>query len=180
MYPTGKINTIFFKNRCPTSRIRHEKKNRTRQHTIFRNYCRYYSRHDCSNDIVILMSGSYCRSTNIDDCSDDCSNDIVVPMLGSYCRYYSHHAIVITTVVTTVATENRMPTLAIFFLIYGCPMSGTVFKTTTMHRSRSAPLCIRAASQKRWRMCVVACLLSSLQHLEPLGRAGSSRILGTL
>ncbi len=32
------------------------------------------------------------------------------------------------TVVTPVATENRMTTHAIFFLIYGCPMSGTILK----------------------------------------------------
>ncbi len=31
-------------------------------------------------------------------------------MSGNYCRYYSHHVIV----VTTVATENRMTTHAIF------------------------------------------------------------------
>ncbi len=33
-------------------------------------------------------------------------------MSGSYCRYYSLHAIVVTTVVS----ENHMPTHAIFFL----------------------------------------------------------------
>ncbi len=49
-------------------------------------------------------------------------------MLGSYCHYYSHHAIVVTTIVTTVAIENRMTMHVIFFLIYGCQMSGTVFK----------------------------------------------------
>ncbi len=32
------------------------------------------------------------------------------------------------TVVTTVAPENRMTTHAIFFLIYGYPMLGTIFK----------------------------------------------------
>ncbi len=35
-------------------------------------------------------------------------------MLGSYCRYYSRHAIVVTTVVVTVAMENRMTTHVIF------------------------------------------------------------------
>ncbi len=34
---------------------------------------------------------------------------------GSYFCYYSRHAIVVTTVVTTVATENRMTTHVIFF-----------------------------------------------------------------
>ncbi len=101
-YPTGKINTIFLKNCYPTSRIRHEKKNCIRRHTIFRNYCRYYSCHhcsdNCSNNMVIPMSCSYCRYYNRDDCSDDCNNDIVIPMSGSYCRYYSHHAIVVMTV----------------------------------------------------------------------------------
>ncbi len=65
------------KNHCPTSRIRHEKKNCMRRHTIFCNYWRYYSRHDCSNDcsnnITIPMSGSYCCYYNRDDYSDDCS-----------------------------------------------------------------------------------------------------------
>ncbi len=49
-------------------------------------------------------------------------------MLGSYYHCHSRHAIVVTTVVTTVATENRMTTHAIFFLIYRYPMSDTVFK----------------------------------------------------
>ncbi len=33
-----------------------------------------------------------------------------------------------TTVVTTVVTENCLTKHAIFFLIYRCPMSATVFK----------------------------------------------------
>ncbi len=44
-----------------------------------------------------------------------------------YCHYYSRHAIVVTTVLTTVATENHMMMHAIFFLIYGCPMLCTDF-----------------------------------------------------
>ncbi len=38
-------------------------------------------------------------------------------MSGSYCRYYSIHVIVVTTVVTTVVTENCVPTHAIFILM---------------------------------------------------------------
>ncbi len=38
-------------------------------------------------------------------------------MSGSYCCYYSRHAILVTTVVTAVVTENRMPTHAIFILM---------------------------------------------------------------
>ncbi len=34
-----------------------------------------------------------------------------------YCRYYSRHAIVVTTVVTTVIPENCMPTHVIFILM---------------------------------------------------------------
>ncbi len=36
-------------------------------------------------------------------------------MSGSYCRYYSHRVIVVTTVVTTVATDYRITMHAIFF-----------------------------------------------------------------
>ncbi len=129
------------------------------------NYCCYYSHHDCSddcgNDIVIPMLGSYCRYYN----RDDCSNDIIIPMSGSFLRYYSHHAIVVTTVVTTVATKNCKPTHAIFFLIYGCPMSSTVYqkKLCPSQRQwrrhvglRSAPWHKRAASQKRQRTRILA------------------------
>ncbi len=49
-------------------------------------------------------------------------------MSVSYCHYYSRHTIVVTTVGTTVPTQNCMTTHAIFFLIYGCPMLGTIFK----------------------------------------------------
>ncbi len=53
-------------------------------------------------------------------------------------RYYSCHAIVVMTVVTTVATESHMTTHAIFFLIYGCPMSSTNLKKKSYftHRVR--------------------------------------------
>ncbi len=43
--PMGKMNVIKKKNRCLTSHIRHEKKNCMRRHTIFPNYCCYYSRY---------------------------------------------------------------------------------------------------------------------------------------
>ncbi len=79
------------------------KKNRMRRHTIFQSYCRYYG------------------------CYYYCMTTVVATMSGSYCRSYSCHAIVVTTIVTTVATENHMPTHAIFFLIYECPMLGTVY-----------------------------------------------------
>ncbi len=47
------MNAIFKKNRCPTSGVRHEKKNRMHRHTIFRNYCRYYDRYYCRHAIVV-------------------------------------------------------------------------------------------------------------------------------
>ncbi len=55
----------------------------------------------------------------------------------SYCLYYSRHVIVVTTVVTTVFTENRMTTHTIFFLIYRCSMSGTVFKKKSTFKDGS-------------------------------------------
>ncbi len=125
-----------------------------RRHTTFRNYSRHDCSDDCSNDIVIPMSGSYCRYYNRHNCSDDCSNDIVIPMSGSYCRYYSRHAIV----VMTVAMENRMPTHAIFFLIYAYLMSDTIYKKKSRPSKqqrrrcegpRSTPWHKRAASQKQ-------------------------------
>ncbi len=48
-------------------------------------------------------------------------------MSGSYCHYYSPHALVVMTIVTTVAKENHMTTHAIFF-INGCPLLGTVLE----------------------------------------------------
>ncbi len=72
--PMGKMHTIFKKNRCPTSRIAHEKKNRMCRNTIFRNYCHYYNRHDCS-----------------DDCSKDSSNDSNYGQsCADACDFYSH------------------------------------------------------------------------------------------
>ncbi len=159
-----------------------------RRHTIFPNYCRYYSRpdcsDDCSNDIIIPMSGSYCCYYNRDDCSDDCSNDIVIPMSGSYCCYYSRHAIV----VKTEATENRIPTHVIFFLIYGCSMSGTVYKkkivsfeATTMQRSAQHSLMQQSRETKMTvnaRFCVFSIVAATAETFR--AHAGSSRIIGTL
>ncbi len=45
IFPIGKIYTIFFKNRCPTSVIRRWGKNCMRRHMIFHSYCRYYGRY---------------------------------------------------------------------------------------------------------------------------------------
>ncbi len=74
-------------------------------------------------------------------------------------------------VVTTVAVENRMTTHAIFFLIYGCSMSGTVFKKKLrpskrwwrrqrqrrrQQGPRSTPQHQGAATQKQWRTRVHA------------------------
>ncbi len=64
----GKISTIFFLNRCPTSDIHRWGKNRM----LFCCYCRYYS------------------------------------------HYYYGMTTVVKTIVTTVATENRIMTHAIF------------------------------------------------------------------
>ncbi len=71
----------------------------------------------------------------------------------SYCRYYNRHAISVTTEVTTVATENRMTTHAIFFLIYGCPMSGAVFKKKLSFKDDSDDAKVHAAfphAKERW------------------------------
>ncbi len=84
----------------------------------------------------------------------------------SYCRYYGRYYYRMMTVVTTVAMENRTTTHAIFFLIYRCPMSGTVFKKKSSFKNDdehnndndamvcSTPRCKRATSQKQRRMRV--------------------------
>ncbi len=97
-------------------------------------------------------------------------------MSGSYCHYYSRHAIVVMTVVTTAAMENRMTKHAIFFLIYGCPMSGNVLKKNRILQSdgdnnndndTKACAVLPGANERRAKTDdvtrILACLLSLLR-----------------
>ncbi len=116
-------------------------------------------------------------------------------MSGSYCPYYSCHAIVVTTIITTVAMENSMTTHAIFFLIYGCSMSGTVFKkkssfkattttktttTTTRRRSMQRSL-VQKSGEPKITMNARSRTFAVIAMIAGTSRAcvGSSRGIGT-
>ncbi len=62
----------------------------------------------------------------------------------NYCRYYSHPAIVVTTVVTTVVTENRMPMHAIFIL-----MSDTRCRAPFLRKNRLSWMTMMRRSAQR-------------------------------
>ncbi len=101
----------------------------------------------------------------------------------SYCRYYSRHAIVVMTVVTTVAMENRMTTHAIFFLIYRCPMLGTDFKKKSSFKDDDAKVRAALPGAKEQRAkndneCAFA-VVAAIAGISRV-RAGSSRVFGTI
>ncbi len=93
-------------------------------------------------------------------------------MSGSYCHYYSHHAIVVMTVVTTVATENHMTTQAIFSPSTNARCRTPIFKKNLIyfaHRDRLSEYACMCA-----RTCVRVCVCILTQCAKSRHRACST------
>ncbi len=98
---------------CPTSGIRRwEKKNRMRQHKIFRSYCRYYGSYYYRMMIAVMIVATLHGY-----------NDIVTTFTAT----------VMMTVVMTVVTENHMQTHTIFFLMSDARYRATIFFFNRIH-----------------------------------------------
>ncbi len=95
-----------------------EKKNRMRRHTIFCRYCRYYGHYYYSITTVVMTVTT--RHGIMTSNYPTWYNNVVIPcrvaaIVTTVSALLQCHAIVVTTVVTTVAMENRITTHAIFF-----------------------------------------------------------------
>ncbi len=108
----------------------------------------------------------------------------------NYCRYYSRCAIVVMTVLTTVARENRMRMHAIFIVTSHARCPATILRknrpswtTTTTTMTRRSAQCSTAQKSGEpsddERASHVSAVVAAIAGTS-CERAGSSHIVGTL